>query len=131
MPTICVYSLAKKSAVKFALPPSRSVSLCRFFSSFFWFLFHSGPFQSIECGPGLFSAFCLHKVESQSEARRAGGAANVEPDKLNGQLRMHKEANSSEHPHFSAVLHSLCTFCALCLSKVNKTRASDRELAAD
>lgn len=97
MPTICVYSFAKKERSQICFAPSRSVFLGSFLSVSFSF-----PLQSllllllllIECGPGLFNAFCLHKVESQSEARRA---AIVEPDKLNGQLRLHKEANSTTH----------------------------------
>jgi len=91
MPTICVYSLEtkknqkQKSAVKFALAPLFFIAT--FFNSL-------QKRQLIQTGWHSSALF----VFAQSPKPARWETVIAEPDKLNGQLHSHKEANSGSDP---------------------------------
>lgn len=126
MPTICVYSFAKKERSQICFAPSRSVFLGCFFLSI-------SHFKVCCCSLNAALDFSTRFVCIKSKGKARRGAAIVEPDKLNGQLRLHKEANSTTHTAPTPPPPSLflCIFHTLCLAKVNKTRASDRARIAN
>lgn len=121
MPTICVYSFAKKERSQICFAPSRSVFLGCFFLSI-------SHFKVCCCSLNAALDFSTRFVCIKSKGKARRGAAIVEPDKLNGQLRLHKEANSTTH---TAPFFPLSLSLSLCLAKVNKTRASDRARIAN